>query len=176
MRYAKCPCLILLALAAASQPLRAQAVDLTDSRTAEEKWTRSVYMIDYLMMSHIAYAKSLGQAPDQLAEWMIGYGSPTWGAPGSRTIASFVRGMFRNYNLYSNLEFEILSESESEVRGRMNSPYAVRFGETGESNGVTLRDYQQLWCLFYEGIANYLGFNMTHEVGGEWITFTVRTR
>ena len=176
MRNATRAVFILFALALAYQPLRAQAVDLTDDRTAEEKWTRSVYLIDFAYVGFIAYAKSVGQTAEQLGEWMVGFGAPSWGAPGSRTMASFVRGMFRNYNLYGNLEFEILSESESEVRGRMNSPYTASFGETGEVEGVTLREFQQVMSIFYEGVADYLGFDMAHEVDGEWTTFTVKTR
>jgi hypothetical protein len=167
---------ILFALVLVSQPLQAQAVDLTDDRTAEEKWTRCVYLLDIMVVGLIAHGKSLGQTAEQTTEWVIGFAAPSWGTPGSRTMASFVRGMFRNYNLYNNLEFEILSESESEIRGRMNRPFAARFEETGEVEGVTLQEFQGYYTGFYEGTADYLGFDMTHEVDGEWVTFTVKTR
>jgi len=168
--------LVLFPLVLASQPLRAQTVDLTDNRTAEQKWTRSVFLLDFAYIGFIAYAKSVGQTPEQSADFMIDFAAPGWGTPGERTMASFVRGMFGNYHLYDTLEFEILSESESEIRGRMNRPYAARFGETGEAYGVTLQDFTQVMTHFYEGVAHYLGFDMTHEVNGEWVTFTVKTR
>ena len=175
MRRTVTPLMLFVALCLVTQPLTAQ-VDLTDDRTAEQKWTRSVYLIDFAYVGFIAYAKSVGQTPEQLGTWMTEFAGPSWGAPGSRTIASFVRGLFRNYNLYDNFEFEILSESESEIRCRMNSPYANRFGDSGEVNGVTIQEFQQLMPLFYEGVADHLGFDMTHEINGEWIEFTVRTR
>ena len=84
--------------------------------------------------------------------------------------------MFQNFNLYENLEFEVLSESEVEIRCRMNIPYASSFGETGESDGVTLQEYTRVWNLAGEMIADHLGFDMTHEVGGGCIEFTVKAR
>lgn len=176
MRTTSRSVLILLTLALAHQPLRAQAVDLTDARTTEQKLNRTLYLIDFAYVAFIAHAKSMGQTTEQLSEWMVGFAAPSWGAPGSATPASFVRGMFRNYNLYSDLQFEILSESASEIRGRMNSPYAARFGDAGESNGVKFIDFQRMMSLFYEGVADHLGFDMTHEIDGEWVTFTVKTR
>ncbi len=168
--------LLFVALCVVTRPLSAQLVDLTDERTAEQKWTRSVYLTDFVWMSWIAYAKSLGQTPEDVGRFIGEIAGPSWGETGSRTIASFVRGMFRNFNLYDNLEFEVLSESEAEIRCRMNIPYASRFGETGESDGVTLQEYTRVWNLAGEMIADHLGFDMTHEVGGDWIEFTVKAR
>ena len=158
------------------QPVTAQLVDLTDNRTAEQKWTRSVLFVDFAWVGMIAYAKSMDQTPKQLGRWMGEWGSLSWGDPGSMTLPSFVRQLFLNYHLWDDLEFEVLTETENEIRVRMNSPYAGFFGEDGERYGVTLQELQQVWCLTYEGIADHLGFDMTHEVEGEWIEFTVKTR
>jgi len=136
--------LILAALVLISQPLRAQNVDLTDNRTVEQQLERTTFLFTYVWAGLISYAESVGQTPEQVAEWIGEYGGPTWGEPGSRTLSSFVTGMFRNYNLWPSLEFEVLQETETEIQGRMNIPYAGYFGETSERYGVTLGGFQTL--------------------------------
>jgi len=169
------PFLILVALGLMAQPLTAQ-VDLTDDRTADQMWARSVFMLTFAQTSMISYASEAGQTAEEFAKWWVEIVGPTWGEPGSRTLAAFVTSMFRNYRLWDGLEFEVLAESETEIRGRMNTPYASYFGETGERYGATLEDYRTLSLAIYEGTADYLGFDMTHEVDGDWIEFTVTTR
>lgn len=176
MRRLAIPLMLFVALCVISQPVTAQLVDLTDNRTVEQKWARSIVFSHFGLMGMIAHAKSMGQTPEEIGHWMGEWGSLSWGEPGSETLPSFVRQVFLNYNTYDGLEFEILSENENAIRARMNSPYASFFGEDGERYGVTLQELQQLWCLTYEGIADHLGFDMTHEVEGEWIEFTVRIR
>ncbi len=84
--------------------------------------------------------------------------------------------MYRNYNLYDSLEFELLSESETEIRFRMNAPYAANFGDAGEWYGVSVREFPKVLFLTGEHVADHLGFDMDHEVGSDWIEFTVKTR
>jgi hypothetical protein len=168
--------LLFVSACVVTQPLNAQLVDLTDERTAEQKWIRSVNLIDFMWIAIIGHGKSLGQTPEQVGKFIGEFAAPSWGATGSRTLASFVRGMYRNYNLYADLEFEVLSETEAEVHVRMNIPYVSSFGENGERNGVTLEELQQVIFLGYEGIADHLGFDMTHEINGDWIECTVKTR
>ena len=73
---------LLLAIALMAQPLTAQ-VDLTDTRTAEDKWARSVYLNDVMSLALLAHGKSLGQTAEQIAEWAVGFAAPSWGDPGS---------------------------------------------------------------------------------------------
>ena len=166
---------LIVALLAVAQPVSAQLLDLTDDRTAEQKWVRSQNLYDFMWITLIAHGKSAGQTTEQIGRFLGEFAAPSWGTPGSRTLASFVRGMFRNYNLYDDLEFDVLSESEDEIRFRMNTPYADNFAEAGEWYGVTLRELQQVLFLTSEDVADHLGFDMTHEVNGEWIECTVKT-
>ena len=170
------PLLILIALGLMSQPLRAQLVDLNDTRTSEEKWTRSTLLIDFAWVGAISHAKEMGQTAEEYGKWAGKFGAPTWGTPGQRPMSDFVQSMHRNYNLWSSLEFEILQESETVISGRMNTPYASFFGESGERLGVSLDEFRTVWLVMYEETADYLGFDMTHEVNGDWIEFTVKAR
>jgi hypothetical protein len=134
------PILVFLALGAMSQPLSAQ-VDLTDDRTVDQKWNRAVFLMDGTIHGALSYAKSVGQTPEQLGRFWGEWAGQFWGAPGSMTMASFVRGMYGNYRMYQGLEFEILAESETEIHGRMNIPFKIPFGEEGEWVGVTLEGF-----------------------------------
>ncbi len=175
MRTLVAPLLACIALGVVSQSLSAQ-VDLTNDRTADQKWTRAVNLMDGTMHGALSYAKSMGQTAEEFGRFYGEWATQFWGAPGSMTMASFLRVMYRNYRMYQDLEFEILSESETEIRGRMNIPYANRFNEEGEWVGVTLEDFRQVYFLAYEAVADHHGFDMTHEVDGDWIGFTVKVR
>ncbi len=173
MRRKVTPLMLFVALCVVTQPVSAQLVDLTDNRTAEQKWQRSTYLSTFLTVTAIAYAKSLGQKPEHFALFLGELAGPSWA---SQTQAAFVRGVYQNYRMYDGLEFEILEESETEIRARMNIPYASYFGESGATEGVTLQEFVQVFTIAYERIADHLGFDMTHEVNGDWIEFTVKTR
>ena len=175
MRRMTIPFLLFAASILVVQPTTAQ-VDLTDTRTAEQKNARSTWMISYAWTGMISHAKSVGQTPEEFGHWIGRYIAPTWGAPGSETLQSFVRGMFLNYNLWDGLEFEILTDTPTEVRGRMNTPYAGFFGESGVRNDTTLEEFRTAQTIVYEDSADHLGFDMIHEVDGDWIAFTVRSR
>ncbi|MGD2124015.1 MAG: hypothetical protein PVJ76_19855 [Gemmatimonadota bacterium] len=167
--------LVLVALFAVAIPVQAQT-DLTDNRTAEEKWARSQFLTTYMMMAIIAHGESVGQSTEEFAQWMGEFAAPSWGEPGSRTLQSFVRGAFLNYNLYDGLEFELLTDTPTEVRARMNTPYAGLFSEDGEYYGVSLEDFKNVWMTAYSVTADHLGFDMTYSLDGDWIDFTVKTR
>ena len=173
MRRATIGFMLLLGLCVVTQPLRAQLVDLTDNRTAEEKWMRSTYLSTFMSVTAIAYAKSLGQTPDHFARFLGRTAGPSWE---SETPAAFVRGVFRNYRMYDGLEFEILEESDTEVRALMNLPYGRYFGESGEMQGVTLEEFVHVFSVGYEMIADHLGFDMTHEWEGAYIVLVVSSR
>jgi hypothetical protein len=165
--------MLFVALCVVAQPVSAQLVDLTDDRTAEQKWLRSTYLSTFVVVTGIAYAKSVGQTPEHFARFLGEIAGPSWG---SETPASFVRGVYRNYRMYDGLQFEVLEESEGEIRARMNMPYAGYFGESGESEGVTLEEFVQVFAIGYEMIADHLGFDMIHKVQGDWIELTVKAR
>jgi hypothetical protein len=167
--------LILLALGLMAQPLSAQ-VDLNDTRTPEQKWDRAVVFSNFGLSGMIALGKEADMTAEEIGRFFGEWGAPSWGAPGDTSLAEFVWWYHRNYNIYRGLEFELLSESESEIQGRMNTPYAGFFGDDRQAYGVTLDEFRTTFLLAYEVIADYLGFDMTHEVSGEWVNFTVKTR
>lgn len=176
MRCVRAPFILALAIIAMAQPLTAQLVNLTDNRTPEQKWARTTLLVDFAWMVGLAHAESQGISAEEFGHWAGEWGAKSWGEPG-RSLASFVRSMFMNYNLWSGLEFEILEESETEIRGRFNPPFEAVFTEEFLARyGVPVEDFQKVWLIMYEESANHLGFDMTHEIQGDWIEFTVKTR
>lgn len=167
--------LILTVLGLMGQPLRAQEIDLTDTRTPEQKWRRMIYMTNFMVTGLVDMGQSLGKTPEEIGEWLGEYSARSWGGPGSITLPRFVRQTFLNHNLWPELEFEILSETEGEIRFRTNMPWAGFFGEDRMRYGVNMDDYSAVMAIMHEGIAESVGFNMTYKVEGGWIEYSLKT-
>jgi hypothetical protein len=165
-----------LGLGAMAAPLTAQLSNLSDTRTADQKWARSMYIGNFAWIGLIQHAKDMGLTAEEAGVWLGDFAAPSWGAPDPLSPASFVEGMLMNYSLWDGFQFEIMEEAANEVRGRMNMPYAGFFGDSGEAWGVTLDEFVQFWTHGYEGTASHLGLDIEHRVDGEWIEFTVRAR
>ncbi len=176
MRRTVLLCLAFLALGFTALPLSAQLADLKDTRTPEEKWARSMFIGDFAWISLVAHGRSMGLTAKEVGQWLGDFAAPSWGAPDSRSPSSFVEGMLMNYSLWDGFQFEILAESDIQVRGRMNIPYAGRFGDAGEVWGVSLGEFIQLWTSAYQETAGQVGLEMEHRVDGDWIEFTVTAR
>ena len=71
-------CLVVAALAALAVPVQAQT-DLTDSRTAEQKWTRMIYMSNFIFSGLLAYGEEMGKSPEEIGVWFGDFASRSWG-------------------------------------------------------------------------------------------------
>ena len=80
--------MLFVALGLIARPVQAQLVDLTDDRTAEQKWQRTTYLTNFVLTSGIAYAKSVDQTTEHFARFFGELAGPSWG---SQTPAAFVR-------------------------------------------------------------------------------------
>jgi hypothetical protein len=166
---------IIVALILSSQVLTAQ-VNLTDERSAEQKWNRMVDLGTFIFAAYVGHGGSLNQTPEQLGRWFGEFAARTWPGPGGMTLSEFVRACFMNSNLWPELQFEILAETGTEIKFRMTIPWADYFGETGKMLGVDLADFNKAWWIHAEVIADHLGFDMTHADRRDWVEFTVKTR
>jgi len=175
MRKLAAQCLVAVALVVMAVPAQAQT-DLTDSRTVEQKFARIQFGAAFIFAGLVSQGEAMGHTPEQIGRSFGEFGARSWGGPGSETLSSFVRQTFLNHNVWPNAEFEILSESESEIRFRTNHPWATFFGESGVMYGVSLADFSEAWAVSNDVTANSLGFDMVHEMEGDWIAFTVKTR
>lgn len=173
MRRLVIPLVLLSVLCVVGQPLTAQ-VDLTDERTAEQKWSRMIYMANFMFTGYLAHGESLGQSPEEMGRFFGEFAARSWGGPGSMTLQAYVRQTFLNNSLWPDLEFEILTETEEEIRFKMNLPWVGYFGEDRMAYGVSMEAFNEAWFLANEGIADSLGFDMTHELQGDWVQFSVK--
>ncbi len=92
------------------------------------------------------------------------------------TLLAFVRQIFLNSDLWPDLEFEILTETEQGISFRMNSPQAEYLGENSEMLGMGLGDFNRAWYDHAGVIGDRGGCEMTREVEDSRVRFTVKTR
>ena len=82
-----------------------------------------ICMTNFMATGIVDLGQSVGKTPEEIGEWLGEYSARSWGGPGSITLTRFVRQTFLNHNLWRELEFEILSETEDEIRFRTNMPW-----------------------------------------------------
>ena len=69
-----------------------------------------------------------------------------------------------------------LDQKENMVKFRMNRPYKARFGDDKEVYGVTIKEYEKLWSVFHNHLANHLGFNYNERTKDDWRVITIRKK
>jgi len=142
--------------------------------TNEERWQRAQFSVDVLLAAGIGYAKSLNHTADDFSLYCLKTFAPTWGKPDSVTPLQVLRGMRRNFLLYSDMRLEILDSLQNKVIGRFNRPYLARlFKDSPSFYGMTLNEYEGWWLAFYRRLCDYLHLMYEDKIEGEWITFTI---
>jgi hypothetical protein len=170
MRRMVLPILLLVVVAF---PARAQFGDVTDTGPAEGEINAAEFNIDWPWVAAIAYAKDVGQTPQQYGRFIGELAAPGWTA---RTPTGFMLRMYRNYCEWEGLQFEVVDVSQDMISVRTNVPYESRIGDTGDPFGVTLQDYVAVHEAAYDAIAEHLNFELTREREGAWTVITVRVK
>ena len=138
----------------------------------EQKLDQTVMNFCLALSFSAAYVKTLGKTPEDLGKFIGEAVTPGWKEVKGKGIAPFINGMYINLHADKNFKMEILEESKTSVKARMN-----RMGEAVvkaySETGVTLEEYDRCFGKTWETIANYLGLDYKQNVEGEWIVFTV---
>jgi hypothetical protein len=138
----------------------------------EQKLDRAVGNWTVIYTVNIAYAKSLGQKPEDYGMFLGEAVAPSWEGIKGEGISPFIEGLYKNFQTDVNCNWEILNESEKSVTVKMN-----RFGEEYvkefADSGVSVKEYDKCSGKLLETIANYLGFEFEQELKEDWIVFTV---
>ena len=163
----------ILLLVVVTLPARAQFADVTDTGPAEGEINAAEFNIEWPWVAAIAYAKDVGQTPQQYGRFIGELAAPGWTA---RTPAGFVLRMYRNYCEWDGLQFEVVEVSEDMISVRTNVPYESRVGDSGDPFGVTLQDYVAVHEAAYDAIAEHLNLELTRQRDGAWTVVTVRAR
>ncbi len=140
----------------------------------DQLWRRADFLSAGTMVFVLGQAKSRGHTVEDVANDMATFYASGWsGVETPRQMMGWVRV---NYLASPQTEFEILEASEDMVRARMNRPWKIYFGESGEIFGVTFTEVEALFRIFYEEIAGQRGLVYEQEQDAEHVVITVRTQ
>ena len=168
---------MLVATAWLTAPLAAQEQDIPElgEYTVEQRWGRAGSQMTLSWVAAIAYAKSIGQSVEEYSNFCVEMFSPSWGGAGSGSV-NIIRGMHRNFMMWPDTEFELVDASATSVTAKVNRPWSSYFGEDRRWYGVTQEEFERMFQIFNEGIANHLGLDYSDRTEGDWLfmTFTER--
>lgn len=139
--------------------------------TPQQRWERAASQATVSIVAGIAYAKSKGQSAEEYGEFLAEVFAPGWGEPNSGSV-QIIRGVHRNWNLWPAGMLDILEISDNSVTARANRPWTTYFGEDRTWYGVTLEEFEQVFRVFNERFADYLGLRYEEQVEGEWLVIT----
>ena len=142
--------------------------------TLEQKWQRSNWLVDVMMITGINQAKSHGNTVKNWGEFMGELLAPGW--EGIKTPWDMLRAMYRNYQLTPGFEMQMIKESNDAVTFRFNRPYKSRFGDSGEVYGVSVKEYEKGLEVFHTYVANHLGFNYSQRLDRDWNVISIRNK
>ena len=153
--------------------LSAQNQNELPDLSEEDRWARASWLMDVSNIAAINYAKSNGDNVKDYGNYLGKLYAPGWSA---KTPWGMVRGMVRNNQTFPGFKVEILDQKENMVKFRMNRPYKARFGDDKEVYGVTIKEYEKLWSVFHNHLANHLGFNYNEKIKDDWRVITIRKK
>jgi hypothetical protein len=168
-------CFVLILIITVSMAM-AQEKKLPQLReyTAEQRWERAQFCLDAVLAAAIGYAKSLNHTADDFSQYCVTAFGSSWGKPDSLSPIQVLRGMRRNFLLYSHMRLEIVDSLQNKVIGRFNRPYVARLFKNNPSfYGMTLDGYEGWWRTFYRRLCDYLHLKYEDKVEAEWVTFTI---
>ena len=150
-----------------------QKIELTQLNI-EQKLDRTVMNLSALMISGIAYAKSLGQTPEEFGQFIGEIFATGWKETKGKGIAPFVENMYKNFQADKNCQWEIINESETVVQIKMKR-FADSTVKAYSKTGVTADEYDRCMGKLIQAITNYLGFYYNQGSQDDWIIFWIST-
>jgi hypothetical protein len=157
--------------------------ELTQAQTYElpeyddaRRWNRAATLLTAVLVSDIAKSKARGVTAAEAGAEAAGIFGPPNGWTGSDTPFVLFRGMYYNWMTHPEQTCELLEAGEDVVRARCNRPYLSYFGESGESYGVTVADYEASSKTFAWTIADYHGMDWEQQHDGDDLLITIRKR
>jgi hypothetical protein len=142
--------------------------------TPEQKISRLSWFQTNSSVFCISFAKAHGLTAEDIGKHMVAMWAGGWDVSKGSPIR-LIQGVFRNADLDPTFKMEILSASETEVKGKMTVNGKASFAE-GMYYGVSLAEHMRTGEVWMEGLAGYLGLVWKQNYDGEWINFTVSVK
>ncbi len=119
-------------------------------------------------MRGIAYAKSVGKSPDDFMSFVAkthGESLKSMKGKGLEPLVSLLHFVITNY---PNGTFEIISESDKEVKIKSNRPYSEYF-KNGQMLGVTLDEFEKCLWGHIQIMLKSIDIDFEYHVKGDFI-------
>lgn len=156
-----------------ASPLAAQRVELAEL-SLEQRLLRMSQLTVSAWVGAIAYAKAMGQTPEELAEFWGEMYASGWERRREQGPAGMLQAYAYNLASPALAVVEVISQSRDSITARMNRPYITHyFGEDHEAFGVTVEEYERVVEIISQMIADYLDLTFEQRIEGEWIVFTI---
>ncbi len=137
-------------------------------RTLEQRFASASGNWAATMVVGIRYAQSMGQTAEDFGRFMAELALPGWGEPGSRKL-DVILGMHAGMMGFPGAEYEIVEQTGESVTARSNRPWARDFGENGMFWGVSLEEFESVWSVFGNALADRFGLRYEQWVEDEWL-------
>lgn len=168
---------VILSLSFVAGPAWAQEqekkIDLPQL-TPDQKIGRLAWLQTTSSVFIISFAKAHGMTAEDVGKHMVDMWAGGWDTNKGSPIR-VIQAVYRNLALDPTFKMEILSASESEVKGKMTVNGKANFS-SGMYYGVSFAEYMRVNELWMEGLANYLGLIWKSEYDGEWSSFTLSVK
>jgi hypothetical protein len=151
--------------------LKIELVQLTE----EQKLDRAVRNVTCNFLTGIAYAKALGNTPEDFGKFYADLFSFAWDNIKGKGPEAFVQNWYRLLQTDKNSQFKIVNASKNEITAQM-SVYGLTTFKALPDLGVTLDEYA-IFLATWSGIAaNNAGLDYYQKLKGDWIEFKVSVK
>jgi hypothetical protein len=110
----------------------------------------------------------MGQTAEDYGHASVELFAPGWGEPGTGTLA-IIGGMNRNYMMFTGSEFELVEQTGTSVTARNNRPWTQYFGDDELWYGVSLEEFEKVFQIFNQELAEYLGLGYRDWMEDGWL-------
>jgi hypothetical protein len=165
--------LVFMALANAAMAQAPDAIDLTDY-SDQQRWERAAVHVTLFGTILLQQGMEAGKTAEELGHDLAAIVGPGWS--GVRTPEQMARAIHRNWQIWPGVAVTAERAPDGAVTVRSNRPYAGTFGEGGELYGVTVDQFETLFRVFHEDVAERLGMVYTQTADADGVIATIRER
>jgi len=165
---------MLILNAAYSQEKDSGKIKLTKA-PIENIASYAVWRTDFYICTGIAYAKSVGKSPDDFINFVAkthGETIKSMKGKGLEPLVSLLHFVVTNY---PNGTFEIISESDKEVKIKSNRPYSEYF-KNGSMLGVTLYEFEKCLWGHIQIMFKSIDIDFEYHVKGDFVLVILSLR
>ncbi len=129
----------------------------------EQKWARAASNLGANMLASIVFAKSKGATPEEYGKYVGELHAHYWDAEGQNPVKYFINGMYKNMISFDDFQMEILEQSESYIKAKMDRKWEENFSWT-DKYGATMDEFNTCMEALWIAIADKLGLEYSQLI------------